>query len=228
MAKSSAHTILQFGDGSTPEAYRSLGQMTALTGPSISREMSDITDLDDDWRQQQGHLADGAEVTATILLDPDVAAHETVIEEVAAADPSRAWRIIWPPYDIETVAIDSIATATEVLTMASAHGWQTGQPVQFSTIGTAPTSSPQVAAGTVYYARREGASTLTLYDTAAHAYAGGATGRIDFAAAGSANELGTGKEWTFAAVARLAAQSAAGNEPMAAEITLRVAGEVTT
>jgi hypothetical protein len=57
----------------------------------------------------------------------------------------------------------------------TAHGLSNGDPISFATTGALPTG---IVAGTIYYARSVTADTLNLYDTAAHAIAGGATGRV--------------------------------------------------
>ena len=57
----------------------------------------------------------------------------------------------------------------------TAHGLSNGDPISFTTTGALPTG---ITAATIYYARSTGANTLNLYDTAAHAITGGATGRV--------------------------------------------------
>lgn len=57
----------------------------------------------------------------------------------------------------------------------TAHGLSNGDPISFATTGALPTG---IVAGTIYYIRSASADTFNLYDTAAHAIAGGETGRI--------------------------------------------------
>jgi len=86
-----------------------------------------------------------------------------------------------------------------VVTLAS-HGLATADPVSFLTTGALPTG---ITAGTTYYARPDTSLTevdeFWLYDTAAHATSGGATGRV----ASSGTQLGTHTMWvhTFATLA---------------------------
>lgn len=61
-----------------------------------------------------------------------------------------------------------------VVTWAS-HGLADGTPVLFTTTGALPTG---ITASTYYYAKSTGTNTFNLYDTAAHAITGGATGRV--------------------------------------------------
>jgi len=61
----------------------------------------------------------------------------------------------------------------------TAHGLSNGDPISFATTGALPTG---ITAGTIYYIRsvvgEQSTNAFNLYDTAAHAIAGGATGRI--------------------------------------------------
>lgn len=57
----------------------------------------------------------------------------------------------------------------------TAHGQANGTPIMFTTTGALPTG---ITASTYYYIRSTGTNTLNLYDTAAHAITGGATGRV--------------------------------------------------
>jgi hypothetical protein len=61
-----------------------------------------------------------------------------------------------------------------VVTFAG-HQLSDGDPIKFTTTGALPTG---VTAGTVYYAKSITSGTIHLYDTAAHAIAGGSTGRV--------------------------------------------------
>ena len=61
-----------------------------------------------------------------------------------------------------------------VVTLAS-HAFADGTPIRFTTTGALPTG---ITAGTYYYTRSTATNTFNLYDTAAHAITGGATGRV--------------------------------------------------
>ena len=70
-----------------------------------------------------------------------------------------------------------------VVTM-TAHGLSTADPISFATTDSLPTG---IVAGTVYFVNVQDANTFHLYDTAANATSGGATGRI----ATSGSQAGT-------------------------------------
>ena len=76
----------------------------------------------------------------------------------------------------------TISNATPAVVTLTNHGLRDGTGVVFSTSGALPTG---VTAGTTYYAKSTAANTFNLYDTSAHAIAGGATGRVNTSSAGS-------------------------------------------
>lgn len=70
----------------------------------------------------------------------------------------------------------TISIASPCVVTVASNGLLTGSRVIFTTTGALPTG---ITASTSYYARVIDANTFNLYDTLAHAVAGGATGRID-------------------------------------------------
>lgn len=84
-----------------------------------------------------------------------------------------------------TITITAVNTATDELT-AVAHGLTTGDRFRLRNVdGALPAASPGLAAATDYFALRTGADTIKVYDTSAHAVAGGGTGLVDITGAGS-------------------------------------------
>ena len=69
MADSDARTgygaLLQKGDGATPENFISILGVKSMSGPSISRDVQDVTSMTsgDGWREFIGGLNDGGEVS---------------------------------------------------------------------------------------------------------------------------------------------------------------------
>lgn len=83
-------------------------------------------------------------------------------------------------------AATGVNTTTDVITLDDTHGYSDGDPAYFQDQGgTAPTG---LTDGNLYYVRSESTTTITLYDTSAHAIAGGATGRADISVAGSGTQ----------------------------------------
>jgi len=78
--------------------------------------------------------------------------------------------VAWKEQPVITVTI-----ATTAVVSLTDHGLSNGDPIKFATDGALPTG---IVAGTTYFARSVDDDTFNLYDTAAHAIAGGATGRV--------------------------------------------------
>ncbi len=76
-----------------------------------------------------------------------------------------------------------VNSGTEVITLDDAHGYSSGDPAYYQKQG--GTQAIGLTDGNLYYVRNESSTTITLYDTAAHAIAGGATGRADLTSGGS-------------------------------------------
>lgn len=83
-------------------------------------------------------------------------------------------------YSTYNFATTDVSTSADTITIASS-GYVTGFAVVITSSGTTPGG---ITSGNTYYVRVSG-STLTLYDTSAHASAGGATGKIDITSTGS-------------------------------------------
>lgn len=84
----------------------------------------------------------------------------------------------------------TVTIATPGVVSWTGHGLTTADPISFTTTGSLPTG---ITAGTVYYVRVVDTDTFQLYDTAAHASAGGATGRVN--TSGSQSGTHTASIW---------------------------------
>lgn len=85
---------------------------------------------------------------------------------IDGADMYSSWKR--NPTVTMTIANPAVVTLTD-------HNLSNGDAVSFTTTGALPTG---VTSGTVYYARVVNTTTFNLYDTSAHAIAGGSTGRV--------------------------------------------------
>ena len=81
-----------------------------------------------------------------------------------------------------TGKVVTISNASPAVVTLTQHGAPDGLGLVFSTTGVLPAG---ITAGTTYYAKSTASGTFNLYDTAAHAIAGGTTGRINTSSAGS-------------------------------------------
>ena len=92
-------------------------------------------------------------------------------------------------------AVITMTIADPCVVTWAAHGLANGTPILFTTTIALPTG---ITASTYYYARSTGTNTFNLYDTAAHAVAGGTTGRV--ATTGSQDGVHTGANYGVDAI----------------------------
>lgn len=86
---------------------------------------------------------------------------------VVGADIYAGWRA--------TISGITMTIANPGVFTLNAHGLSNGDSIIFSTTASLPTG---ITAGTIYYVGNVATNTFNVYDTAAHAIAGGATGRV--------------------------------------------------
>lgn len=103
----------------------------------------------------------------------------------------------------------TISNATPAVVTLTNHGLRDGTGVVFSTTGSLPTG---VTAGTTYYAKSTASNTFNLYDTSAHAIAGGSTGRVNTSSAGSGTHTAKSAYFLGLSAAALLRYGSAGSE----------------
>ena len=94
--------------------------------------------------------------------------------------------VCWGGKDGKTV---TMTIASPCVVSLTNHGLRDGTGVVFSTTGALPTG---VTVGTTYYSRSTASGTFNLYDTAAHAIAGGSTGIVNTSGSQSGTHLAKG------------------------------------
>lgn len=132
-------TLLQMGDGASPEVFTTIAEVKDIKGPSIKRDTIETTSHDAiDYRTFIGGLADGGEVGFDIQFGPSETTHidtsGLLSKLVGAALPSSAtnFQIVLPTAQVW--AISGIVTGFEMsapvgdLLMASITIKVTGKP----------------------------------------------------------------------------------------------------
>jgi len=94
---------LQRGDGASPENFVSILGIKSISGPSMSRDIHDVTDMQSGtFREKIGGLVDGGEITfeANFLpRDPTQYQEEGGFMgefDMSSCDSRRNWRILIP------------------------------------------------------------------------------------------------------------------------------------
>lgn len=220
MALSSAGTLLQVGDGATPEKWADLGAVVEITGPGVAREMVEVTELADLGPDFLAGRVAPADLTMRLLWDPDDATHTALYTRLAAGTPGN-YRLCFPNF---TLSFDATVNAgDETVDTGIDHGFQTGQPIRL-TATAMPASMPQVVAGTTYYYRVTDTFDGTLHLTAADAVAN--ANIIGFTTAGTAVKLWSGDWWVLPARVAHIDPAVRRGEAVEVSVTLRLTGAV--
>ncbi len=109
-------SLLQLGDGASPEVFTSVAEITELTPPAMSRDDIDVTShqSSDGYREFISGLRDGGEVSFKANWLPTNSTHDgtTGILETFNDDVNHNWKIILPNTLI-TIAFSGFLTAFE-------------------------------------------------------------------------------------------------------------------
>ena len=96
-AKIGHGSIFAIGDGGSPEVFTALAEVTALTGPNMTKDSIDATHMasPERYREFVGGLKDPGEVTVTMNFVPG-GTDEDAIRALFDADVPGNVRITWP------------------------------------------------------------------------------------------------------------------------------------
>ena len=74
-------SLLQRGNGATPEVWTTIAEVTNISGPSLSHEVIDVTSHSSSgaFREKVGGLLDGGEITLDLNFVPAGATHKEAV-----------------------------------------------------------------------------------------------------------------------------------------------------
>lgn len=219
-------TILQLSNAGSPATYTGILEIRSISPPDIERDMIEVTHNESPggWKEFLGGMIDGGEVGIELNFLPGNATHKDMLANLVqqtVANVFRPYRIVFPDYGASSY---TVTVSSGTFTTGSTHGWNTPQPIAFSTSGALPTTSPQIVAGVQYWAVRASGTTFTLYPTQADAIA--ATNQITGGSGGSGthNALG-GSVCTFTGAFKTAKPTGSVTTQLGITATLKVTGK---
>lgn len=93
-------TLLQFGNGASPEVFTTLAEVVNITGPGMSRELPDATHMQSPggWREFIGGLKDAGEITIEANHLPNNATQNASqgVLSFFASGATKNWKIVFP------------------------------------------------------------------------------------------------------------------------------------
>jgi predicted secreted protein len=104
IAKISNGTLLQIGDGASPEVFTTVPEVMQLTGPNVRFDMLDVTSHDTVgfFREWIPGLADGETITGKINWRPSNTIHKGIrVDQYARTN--RNFKIVFPDSSFNTV-----------------------------------------------------------------------------------------------------------------------------
>lgn len=99
IAKAAINTLLQYGNGASPEVFTTIPNMGSISGPPIARVVQDVTSHSAavPWRERFPTLLDGGDITFDIFYIPNDATHQAVLALLLnVASPIVDWRLTFP------------------------------------------------------------------------------------------------------------------------------------
>ena len=90
-------TLWKRGDGAPPtEAFATVAEVTAISGPGISRDTLDSTHMESPnrYREFGGSLRDGGEITVTLNLSAKGTAFTNAIADINDDSPTN-YELVW-------------------------------------------------------------------------------------------------------------------------------------
>ncbi len=110
-------TLLQIGDGASPEVFTTIAEVTDISGPSLALDALDVTAHTSPaaFREFIGGLLDGGEVSFTINYVPTETTHDAGTGLIAdmIARTVRNFQLVFPDSGTTTWSFPALITAFE-------------------------------------------------------------------------------------------------------------------
>jgi hypothetical protein len=96
------NTLLQYGNGNSPEGWTTVANVGDLSGPTMQAQVQDVTSQSTGnyWRQKITTLLDAGTLSAPIYFVPNDAGHQALLEIFAGRSGNTGnptyWRILFP------------------------------------------------------------------------------------------------------------------------------------
>ena len=108
LALPAINTLIQYGNGASPEAFVTIGFVNNITGPSIQGQVVDVTNMSAGipWRQKIVTLLEGGEISFDAFWQPMETTHQTLLTQFS----NRGQGLPGVPIDGRLVFPDQDAT----------------------------------------------------------------------------------------------------------------------
>lgn len=238
-------SIFSRGDGATPtEAFTAIAEVTSITGPNMTAETIDVTNMDSGgWREFITSLKDAGEVSFGLNFQPGATSHIALIQDEIDTQV-RNYRIEWPDAKVAATLATGSAGSNTGITWTAVRAGAVGNDITVRMVNPGTTASLSVSVSgkaiTVNLAYSGGITstaaqvrTAVLASAAAAALVtptltGGNSGAGVVSAVGATNlSGGRGSRWVLPGIINNFSVSAAIDRALEASVTLKVSGQPT-
>ncbi len=103
IALASINTLLQIGDGASPETFETVANVSSINGFSMSGMVVDVTShsTGEPWRQKIVTLLDAGEIAFDLFFIPAAANHRLLLQTFFDRT-AVSWRLVFPDPDTTT------------------------------------------------------------------------------------------------------------------------------
>lgn len=121
LALPAINTILQYGNGASPETFVTIAFLNNLSGPSIEGQVVDVTSMSSvlPWRQKIVTLLAGGEISADAFWQPMDPTHQSLLTFFSDRGQGQAgvpidFRMVFPDYDGTVYAFSGFVSACKI------------------------------------------------------------------------------------------------------------------
>lgn len=116
-AISSFGTLLQIGDGGTPESFTTIAEVLDISGPDLSLDTEEVTSHDSPggWEEHIGTILRSGEVTFDVNYVPTEATHDASTGLIAdmVARTVRNFKLVFPDAGSTTWSFSALVTGVK-------------------------------------------------------------------------------------------------------------------
>jgi predicted secreted protein len=126
-AKKAIGTLLQVGDGASPEVFTTIGGLSSITGPNFTSNSIDVTshDTTGGFREKITGLKDAGQISGTLFFDCSLSQHQALLDDYKA-NTAKNYRLVLATFSPQKYFSFS-ATPSEVNYTFNVDGAQEAQ-----------------------------------------------------------------------------------------------------
>lgn len=94
MGKAAKGTLFKVASAGAPSTHVTVGEVTDISGPGLSADVHDVTNMDSTYAEKVVGLLDGGEVSLSMNFLPTNTQHKSALADLASG-ALRSMQIVW-------------------------------------------------------------------------------------------------------------------------------------